>query len=66
MRGFEEGLIVGIAIGLGILLIYVFTSTPSKTQSYSNVEEWEIVKDPETGRVRGVRVHRRAVLVPKD
>ena len=34
------------------------TSKPKMT--YTNVEEWEIIKDPKTGRTTGVRVKRTA------
>jgi hypothetical protein len=44
---------------LGVVLGYVIFRIASG-YSYSNIEEWEIVRDPETGRVRGVRVHREA------
>jgi hypothetical protein len=57
-------LVVGIAIGLLLLgrspaSASFTTQTP---QTYSNVEEWEIIRDPETGRTKGIRVIRNAKI----
>jgi hypothetical protein len=66
--GVGVGIIVGIAVGipLGWLIAQLFIRPSAATgqsaagnKTYSNVEEWDIVKD-ERGRVKGVRVHRRA------
>lgn len=32
----------------------------NRTKTYTNTEEWEFLKDPETGRVSGVRINRKA------
>jgi len=49
-------LVLGVLIGIGI---YWFATHHHSSTTYSNVEEWEIVKD-ERGRTVGIRVHRRA------
>lgn len=64
---FILGLIIGVIIAIPVALIL---STPinqaptvkyfaNKTY-YENDEEWEIIKDPDTGRTKGVRVKRKA------
>jgi hypothetical protein len=63
---FVIGLLVGIP--MGVALFWAFTqfrggANPtyqlSPKETYTNVEEWEILKD-ERGRTYGIRVHRRA------
>jgi len=65
---FVIGLLVGIPVGIG--LFWAFTQLkvgspqtsayqPAPKKTYTNTEEWEILKD-ERGRTRGIRVHRRA------
>ena len=44
---------VGLAVG------YLIRGGTATARTYSNVEEWEVIKD-EDGRVRGVRIHRKA------
>jgi len=64
--GIVIGILVGIPLGIGLLWAFTHLSgqqtalryVPAKT--YSNVEEWEIIKDPKTGRTLGIRVHRKA------
>jgi hypothetical protein len=53
---FIAGVVAGGAV-LYFLSKHALTVTP---QTYTNLEEWEIVKDPTTGRVQGVRVKRTA------
>ena len=66
-----EDVLLGVIIGglIAIPLFYflsqppprrIFTAT-SRTKTYMNDEEWEIVKDSKTGRTTGVRVKRTAV-----
>ena len=64
-----ESLALGLALGLAIgslvtltliVLIKTYEKTGTPTSGYSNKEEWEFIKDPKTGRVIGVRVHRKA------
>jgi hypothetical protein len=62
---FEKAILViaGIAIG-AVVTFFLTRPAPTPTASYavrtySNVEEWEIAKDSD-GRVRGVKVHRKA------
>jgi len=43
----------------GLVIGYLLRGPPSASVTYSNMEEWEIIKD-EDGRVRGIKVHRRA------
>lgn len=68
MEDFESGIVVGIILGLTIgipagwfaaQLLLHSSEAGHTTKQYSNVEEWEIVKD-ESGRTRGIRVHRTA------
>lgn len=62
-----ELLLLGIAIGvpLGVVIIYVAnrpvasSATLAVPRTYSNLEEWEIVRDKD-GRTKGVRVKRDA------
>lgn len=58
------GLFVGVPLGAFFLWLFTRPRSPSPTyvptKTYSNVEEWEIVKDPATGRTKGLRVHRMA------
>jgi hypothetical protein len=35
---------------------------PVQAQMFTNVEEWEIIRDPATGRTLGIRVHRDAMV----
>lgn len=42
---------------IGSITTYV---AKNSKKTYTNTEEWEFLKDPETGRVRGVRVKRHA------
>jgi hypothetical protein len=63
------GLLIGIVLAVPIALLF---SKPLPTQTihvgatkpitvvYENMEEWEIIKDRETGRTTGVRVKRTA------
>jgi hypothetical protein len=47
--------------GLAALLSQGPPSAPAPQRTYySNVEEWELVRDPETGRLRGIKVIREA------
>lgn len=60
------GLLIGviIAIPLALFLSKSPTTAPLKFTAnkvyYENKEEWEIIKDPETGRTKGVSVKRTA------
>ena len=63
------GFIIGVIIAIPLFLIIskpppepqVQFSTPQNQATYyENNEEWEIIKDPETGRTQGVRVKRTA------
>jgi hypothetical protein len=57
------GFLLGISIGIGLYWFFTCSSqapTYVQAKTYSNVEEWEIVRDPETGRTLGVRVKRTA------
>lgn len=58
--GIVAGALLGLALGipLGWLIAQAFMQS-SQPKQFSNLEEWEIVKDRD-GRVRGVRVHRTA------
>lgn len=49
----------GIIIG-GIILLRGTASGALNARSYTNDEEWEIVRDAKTGRTQGVRVKRTA------
>lgn len=55
-------LLVG-GITIGAVVVYLIFNQPvtmTSPRTYNNIEEWEIIKESETGRVKGVRVHRRA------
>lgn len=54
-------LIAGLAIGAVAVFVFMKPQPSVATSyvTYSNVEEWEFLKD-ERGRVTGVRVHRKA------
>jgi hypothetical protein len=53
------GLLLGIPIG--IALLWFFTHPKSTTaKTYANLEEWEFIRDPITGRTKGLRVKRTA------
>jgi len=54
-----KDLILGFLLGLAVGWIISQHSTARLRKTYSNVEEWEIIKD-EKGRVRGIKVHRTA------
>lgn len=68
----REDLILGMIIGifLAIPLYRLLSKPPPITQTrfittqaapqiyYENVEEWEIIRNPKTGRTEGVRVKR--------
>lgn len=65
------GLVIGFVIGAVVLFVlkpgqpaasYPYTVRPLPSRTYSNLEEWEIIKDEE-GRVKGVKVHRTAKVV---
>jgi hypothetical protein len=66
MDTLEKVLLIVLGIALGVGLTFVLTRPKSLAQSYSvaktyeNIEEWEIIKDEDTGRVKGVRAHRSA------
>jgi hypothetical protein len=51
-----KDLIIVFAVGL---VIGYFLRGASASARYSNYEEWEVIKD-QNGRVKGVRVHRKA------
>jgi hypothetical protein len=65
MDNFEKAILVIAGIAIGAVAVYFYmkskTSLPVSyaVKTYSNIEEWEIVKDSD-GRVRGVKVHRKA------
>jgi hypothetical protein len=53
------GLLLGIPIGIALLWFFTHSkSTVAKT--YANLEEWEFIRDPITGRTKGLRVKRTA------
>ena len=56
--------IIGIAVGAGITVVLIprasIPQTYAVARTYSNTEEWDIIRDEETGRVKGVRAHRNA------
>jgi hypothetical protein len=53
------GLLLGIPIG--IALLWFFTHSKNTTaKTYANLEEWEFIRDPITGRTKGLRVKRTA------
>lgn len=57
-------LLGGIAVG-GVFVYFFLRPVPTTvasqpSETYSNIEEWEIIKNPVTGRVEGVRVKRTA------
>ena len=63
------GLILGIFLAIPLFLILSkpapttqtrYTTTLKPTVYYENDEEWEIIKNRETGRTEGVRVKRTA------
>ncbi len=69
----SDNLILGIVLGLFIALpLFYILFKPSPTSArlltaqapkiiyYTNVEEWEIIKNKKTGRTEGVRVKRTA------
>jgi hypothetical protein len=50
----------GIPLGMAAVCLLIPPVRASAPRTYENVEEWEIIKDPETGRTKGIRVHRNA------
>jgi hypothetical protein len=56
------GLLLGIPLGMAALwfLVQAGQHQSGLPVTYSNVEEWEFVRDPATGRTLGVKVHREA------
>jgi hypothetical protein len=57
------GLVLGIQIGIALLLFLTTqksTTAKSAVPTYSNLEEWEFIRDPNTGRTKGLRVKRTA------
>jgi hypothetical protein len=55
------GLLLGIPIG--IALLWFFTNAPQNIfapKTYSNLEEWEFIRDSATGRTKGLKVKRTA------
>ena len=60
--GEKEWLLLGVLIGIpiGMMLLWLFTRNLSAHKSFSNLEEWEFIRDPVTGRTKGLRVKRRA------
>jgi len=59
-------LVLGVAVGAGITFVLTRPRADAQPTSYavartySNTEEWEIIRDEKTGRVKGVKAHRRA------
>ena len=63
------GLLIGVILAVPIALLFTkplptqttYIEAPKqRTTLYENLEEWEIIKDRETGRTKGVRVKRTA------
>jgi len=51
----------GILVALLIKPVAAFAAPSNlKARTYVNTEEWEIVRDPKTGRTQGVKVKRKA------
>jgi hypothetical protein len=63
--GFLIGFAVGVCLGWIVAHTFFTAIQPkpatynSKPSTYNNFEEWEIIKD-ESGRVKNVKVHRKA------
>jgi hypothetical protein len=68
-----EDILVGVVIGIPIGMVLMWGlmtflsqkpspsfSLPPPQKTYSNTEEWEMVRDPKTGRLKGIRVIREA------
>ena len=53
------GLVIGGVVVYLVVRPKVGTSY-AVVNTYTNTEEWEFIKDPNTGRVKGVRVKREA------
>ena len=65
MFGFLVGVVVGMILMCMVLsfmsqFMLVQPVQPAAATTYANLEEWEVIKDPVTGRTRGIRVIRRA------
>lgn len=59
------GFLLGVPVGVFIFWLLTRPKTVSAwtpVASYSNTEEWEIIRDAKTGRTLGVKVHRRATV----
>jgi MFS superfamily sulfate permease-like transporter len=61
------GFLVGVVVGMILMCIVFsfmsqFTFQPAAATTYANLEEWEVIRDPVTGRTRGIRVIRRATV----
>jgi uncharacterized membrane-anchored protein YhcB (DUF1043 family) len=53
------GLLIGIPVGIALFWFFTHSkSTAAKT--YANLEEWEFIRDPATGRTKGLMVKRTA------
>ena len=66
MDTWEKVLLIAVGIVFGAGITFVLTRPRTQPASYavartySNTEEWDIIRDEETGRVKGVRAHRDA------
>jgi len=54
------GILIGIPIGMLLLWLLTHSQSLSTGKTFSNLEEWEFIRDPETGRTKGLRVRRTA------
>jgi hypothetical protein len=57
------GLVIGVPVGM-VLFWFLSKHVGSEglfaSKTYSNLEEWEFIRDPSTGRTKGLKVKRTA------
>lgn len=63
-----KDLIIGIAVGITIgtiiaFALFYYLKPQSKPKSYSNLEEWEFIREPGTEKIIGIRAHRKANMI---
>jgi hypothetical protein len=57
--GLAAGLLIGIPVAIALLWFFN-QSQNTITKTYANLEEWEFIRDPVTGRTEGLKVKRTA------